>query len=273
MAEIIEALKERGVTLKDLMKFIERQKGKKFVYMESAEPFGEGILLTWISKEKPLERALEEAKLRVRERKENLEAKALETTNKIVSFVRKGGSILDVGCGNGRLSVPLAEAGNTVVGLDLSKHRLLYARNWARKRKVKLDLVVGSMESLPFKTWFENLICFYSLEFTSNPFKALKEFHRVLKEKGLLIVSLLPALDEHVRGLDFRRFMGSKILTNTIQPWEVVSLLKETGFIVRRQEPIQFVVQIPNEEIKQWALRNPKVAMCIALWSVCCEKL
>jgi 2-polyprenyl-3-methyl-5-hydroxy-6-metoxy-1,4-benzoquinol methylase len=268
----MEALKKENVTFKDLIRFIEEQKGKNFVYMESAEPFGEGFLLTWISKKKPLERALEEAKLRVKVRKEGLEANALKTADKIMSLLGKERSILDVGCGTGRLSIPLAEAGNIVVGLDLSKQRLLTAKNWAKRKKVKLDLVVGTMENLPFKTYFESLICHYSLEFASNPFKALKEFKRAIKEKGSLIVSLLPALDEHVRGQDFKRFMGGKTLTNTIMPWEVVSLLKEIGFVIKRQEPMQFIVDIPNDKIKQWILNNPKVAMCMALWNVYCEK-
>jgi 2-polyprenyl-3-methyl-5-hydroxy-6-metoxy-1,4-benzoquinol methylase len=272
VAEIIEALKKENVTFKDLMKFIEKQKGKNLVYMESAEPFGEGILLTWISRGKPLERALKEAMFRVRERKESLEAKVLETADKIMSFLGKERFILDVGCGTGRLSIPLAEAGNAVVGLDLSKRSLLTARNWAKRKNVKLDLVVGAMENLPFKAHFDGLICFYSLEFASDPFKALKEFKRVIKERGSLIVSLLPALDEHVRGQDFKRFLGGKTLTNTILPWEVVSLLKETGFIVKKQEPIQFIIDLPNDETKDWILNNPKVAMCMALWNVYCEK-
>jgi SAM-dependent methyltransferase len=273
IAEIMEALRKENVTFKDLMKFIEEQKGKNLVYMESAEPFGEGVLLTWISREKPLKRALEEATLRVRERKEILEAKALETADKIMSFLGKERSILDVGCGTGRLSIPLAEAGNAVVGLDLSKRQLLAARNWAKRKNIRLDLIVGTMENLPFKTYFEGLICFYGLEFASNPSKALEEFKRVIKEKGSLIVSLLPALDEHVRGQDFKRFLGSKTLTNTILPWEVVSLLKEMGFTIEKQEPIQFTIDIPNDDIKNWILNNPKVAMCLALWCVYCKKL
>lgn len=123
--------------------------------MESAEPFGEGILLTWISKEKPVDEAIEEARLRVKERKEKLEAKVLKEANRIVFFLGKRCSILDVECSTDRFSIPLAEAGNIVVGLDLSRQCLLQAKNWAKKRNVKLDLVVGTMENLPFKPHFE----------------------------------------------------------------------------------------------------------------------
>ena len=128
------------------------------------------------------------------------------------------------------------------------------------------------MENLPFKACFESLICFYSLEFTSNPFKALKEFKRVIRDRGSLIISLIPALDEHVRGQDYKRFLGDKPLTNTILPWEAVSLLKEVGFTIKKQEPIEFIIDIPDNETRNWILNNSKVAMYMALWSAYCEK-
>jgi len=41
---------------------------------------------------------------------------------------RFGGPVLDIGCGTGRVSVPLAEAGYPVVGIDLSDAMLVRAR-------------------------------------------------------------------------------------------------------------------------------------------------
>src|SRR5919205_1838372 len=39
-----------------------------------------------------------------------------------------GGRVLEVACGSGRVLVPLARAGNRVVGLDASPHMLALAR-------------------------------------------------------------------------------------------------------------------------------------------------
>src|SRR5207302_10604119 len=40
----------------------------------------------------------------------------------------EGGRVLELACGTGRVLVPLAEAGNRVVGLDASPHMLALAR-------------------------------------------------------------------------------------------------------------------------------------------------
>jgi len=55
--------------------------------------------------------------------------------------------LLDLCCGSGRHSVPLAEAGCPPVGLDYSAPLL----NLARRRNPRLPLVRGDMRALPFR--------------------------------------------------------------------------------------------------------------------------
>jgi ubiquinone/menaquinone biosynthesis C-methylase UbiE len=55
--------------------------------------------------------------------------------------------ILDVGCGTGFLSFLLAEAGHTVVGLDLSEAMLGVARRAAADRALPVTFVQGDAES------------------------------------------------------------------------------------------------------------------------------
>jgi ubiquinone/menaquinone biosynthesis C-methylase UbiE len=57
-----------------------------------------------------------------------------------------GGPVLELGCGTGRVSLPLARAGVELVGIDRSAAML------ARVRRVKsLSLVRGDIRSLPFE--------------------------------------------------------------------------------------------------------------------------
>src|SRR5262245_64021351 len=63
------------------------------------------------------------------------------------------GRVLELGCGTGRVSLPLAKAGVSLVGVDRAAQML--ARAEARRRQVRspidLALVRGDMRALPFR--------------------------------------------------------------------------------------------------------------------------
>jgi ubiquinone/menaquinone biosynthesis C-methylase UbiE len=67
-----------------------------------------------------------------------------------------GGRVLELGCGTGRVSMPLARAGIDLVGIDRSAPMLERARRRitrSRNRQVakSLDLVRGDIRALPFE--------------------------------------------------------------------------------------------------------------------------
>lgn len=63
--------------------------------------------------------------------------------------VRSGGPVLELGVGSGRVAVPTALAGITVVGVDTSPTMLELARRRAEPHAVDLRLVEADMRSLP----------------------------------------------------------------------------------------------------------------------------
>lgn len=60
--------------------------------------------------------------------------------------LRPGARILDLGCGNGRLAVPLAAAGYAVTGLDACEPLLAIARDRAADSGAELTLVHAEMK-------------------------------------------------------------------------------------------------------------------------------
>jgi SAM-dependent methyltransferase len=64
-----------------------------------------------------------------------------------------GGTVLELGCGTGRISLPLARAGVPLVGIDRSEPMLARARQRARRSRLhNLRLVRGDIRHLPFVT-------------------------------------------------------------------------------------------------------------------------
>jgi SAM-dependent methyltransferase len=72
-----------------------------------------------------------------------------------------GMKALDVPCGTGRISVPLAEAGIAVTGVEQSEDILEDARRAAAERGVGIDLCQGDMRDLPWESEFDAALCWW----------------------------------------------------------------------------------------------------------------
>lgn len=71
----------------------------------------------------------------------------------------ENGRLLDLPCGNGRLSLPLALSGFKVTGVDSCAEFLTEARQSADKNKTKVNYVQGDMRRLSFKEKFDGAFC------------------------------------------------------------------------------------------------------------------
>jgi len=96
-------------------------------------------------------------------------------------------AVLDVGCGTGYFVDRIAPYANEVIGIDIDEKNVEIARKIARCSNVQF--LVGNGMDLPFpENYFDVLFCASVLEHFSDPIKALKEFHRVIKPQGLFIL-------------------------------------------------------------------------------------
>lgn len=103
--------------------------------------------------------------------------------------------ILDAGCGTGYLAKRLQKFGD-VIGLDYNKEALKYAK----KRGVKI--VEGGVVRMPFKAGSFNLVTSIDVLYHSSikdDLRVLKEFYRVLKKGGYLILRVPATKALHLR--------------------------------------------------------------------------
>jgi ubiquinone/menaquinone biosynthesis C-methylase UbiE len=126
------------------------------------------------------------------ERQEEAEAQALAAAR--LAGCPDGGDLLDVPCGFGRHSVPLARAGYRVVGVDRSEALLAEARRRARgERWPKLER--ADYRELPFAdASFDAAVnLFSSLGYLGDAedTKVLAEIRRVLRPGARLVIEIM----------------------------------------------------------------------------------
>ena len=99
--------------------------------------------------------------------------------------------ILDVGCGSGRISIPLAMMGFEVISLDFSFNMLRQVRNRIRRLGLfNIYIVRADAEYLPFKfNSINTLVCLLTFNHFINPGRVASEFGRVLRVNGRCIIS------------------------------------------------------------------------------------
>ena len=115
--------------------------GKK----EWFEEFFDGMYLRYLSHQWPRERTLAQAKMIRR-----------------LLGARRGARVLDVACGYGRLTLPLAGTGLTMTGVDLAEGYVRRAKRDARREGAEARFVCGDMRAMEFDAEFDGAFCWFT---------------------------------------------------------------------------------------------------------------
>jgi SAM-dependent methyltransferase len=110
---------------------------------------------------------------------------------------RTGGPLLELMCGTGRVLLPLAEAGYSITGVDISPAMLAIARERVVEAGLAdtATLVEGDVRDLPlpagqFALAFVAVNSFMHLEAVRDQLACLSNVRRALTPRGLLVLDL-----------------------------------------------------------------------------------
>jgi SAM-dependent methyltransferase len=114
--------------------------------------------------------------------------------NLVIEYVPDEARILDMGCGAGRTTIPLAEMGLDIVGIDISSPMIQFARQQANLAGVHADFQVMDSMQLEFPdASFEVVLYSYNgielIPGRAGKKKVMAEVLRVLKPGGCFIFS------------------------------------------------------------------------------------
>ncbi|MGL4649760.1 MAG: class I SAM-dependent methyltransferase, partial [Caldilineaceae bacterium] len=141
---------------------------------------------------------------------------------------------LDAGCGAGHTAVTLAPFVAHVTALDLSAPMLASAQALAAERgRANLTFQLGDVEQIPASdSSFDLVVSRYSAHHWPNPALALREFARVLRPGGRLVLGDVvtfeaPLLDTHLQALELLRD-PSHVRDQSVTQWR--QMLEQAGF-------------------------------------------
>jgi ubiquinone/menaquinone biosynthesis C-methylase UbiE len=130
------------------------------------------------------------------------------------------GRVLELGCGTGRITVPIGRAGARIVGIDRSAPMLARAQRRVTRARLEaaVQLVRGDIRHLPFPAAsFASVLAPYgvlqSLLREKDLAATLTAVHRSLRDRGVFgldLVADLPAWQEYRRRVSLRGWRRSR---------------------------------------------------------------
>jgi 2-polyprenyl-3-methyl-5-hydroxy-6-metoxy-1,4-benzoquinol methylase len=160
---------------------------------------------------------------------------------------RKVSTVLDVGSGLGRWSIPLAREGFAVTAVDISKEAIDLLEGWARKLGLKIAVNVSAAQYLTVcDGQFDAVVCNSVLDHMTYADAALSvaSVYRVLKINGIAFLAF-DGLEKSDRDSFESLADGSRVYTSGNQKgmiWRFFSE-KEIRTLVKDFELTQFDVR------------------------------
>ena len=102
-----------------------------------------------------------------------------------------GINILDIGCGGGLISEPMARLGGAVTGIDASEKNIKVAKLHSQKNKLKINYLNKSPEQLNDVEKFDVILNLEIVEHVDNVNLYINSCYKLLKKNGLMFTATI----------------------------------------------------------------------------------
>lgn len=160
----------------------------------------------------------------------------------------KGLSVLDIGCGGGLMSEPLARIGATVTGLDADKVGIDTAKAHARLENLDIEYICGAAEDLAeTNRKYDCVLALEIIEHTSSPQEFVSLCSKLVKKGGLVIFSTLNRTPKsYALGIIAAEYLlrwvpvGTHQWNKFVKPSELAELVEKAGLTLKDVKGMMF---------------------------------
>ena len=170
----------------------------------------------------------------------------------------EGLNILDIGCGGGLISEPMARLGANVTGIDASEKNINIAKLHSEKSGLKINYLNASPENLEHIEKFDIILNLEIVEHVNNVNLYIKSCYKLLKKNGLMFTATLNrSFISYIKAIIGAEYIlrwlpiGTHDWNKFIKPEELEKLLSDKKFTTLDVKGLKF-----NPFIKKWKKTN-----------------
>ena len=170
----------------------------------------------------------------------------------------KGLNILDIGCGGGLLSEPMARLGGNVVGIDASEKNIKIAKHHIKKNNLNIKYYNTSPEKFKSKKKFDIILNMEIVEHVEDVDIFIKHSSKFLKKNGIMFIATLnQTLKSYVYAIIGAEYIlrwlpiGTHEWDKFVKPKNLIEICKKNSLNLKRIDGVKF-----NPILNEWNISD-----------------
>ena len=159
-------------------------------------------------------------------------------------------NVLDIACADGYGTMVLSNDVVNVVGVDRNEEYLKIARS--KYHNSNTDYKCIDVDSESITGLYDGIVCFETLEHLKYPKKLLNNLYNILNDNGTMILSVPNSEYEIIENGKNK----DSFHLHVFKYYEIVNMLKEVGFNIKKIYGQSYINKIVNGDIKEYKLSN-----------------
>ena len=167
--------------------------------------------------------------------------------NRNKKFLLKDLAILDIGCGGGLISEPMARLGGNITGIDASEKNIKIASLHSKENNLKITYLNKSPEQLDEKEKFDIILNLEVVEHVDNLDLYLKSCYKLLKKNGLMFTATINrTFTSYIKAIIGAEYIlrwlpiGTHDWNKFIKPEEMQKKLTDKKFLTNNIKGLEF---------------------------------